>query len=169
MEQHPRPFASCTPETLCVFVRCVALARLLSLFYLLIASILHLPDQVRFVSCSLDCQDMVQLAESSPSFSAILVKCLTLLSNLRMLRLILSIPTFHVQFALLLFASHLRPIGLNVLGYQFHLLQRCRPAYCGDEGSSHLSPVLAISSFIAMQVLGHLVSFLFISVHYLLI
>ena len=36
----------------------------------------------------------------------------------------------------------LRPMGLNVLGYQSHLLQRCHPA-CGQEGSSHLSPVHA--------------------------
>ena len=31
---------------------------------------------------------------------------------------------------LVLFVSHLRPMGLNVLGYQSHLLQRCHPA-CG--------------------------------------
>ena len=44
-----------------------------------------------------------------------------------------------------LFVSHLRPMGLNVLGYQSHLLQRCHPAgpACGHEGFSHLSPVLA--------------------------
>ena len=34
--------------------------------------------------------------------------------------------------------SHLRPMGLNVLGYQFHLLQHCHPV-CGHEGYSHLS------------------------------
>ena len=36
----------------------------------------------------------------------------------------------------------LRPMGLNGLGYQSHLLQRCRPA-CGHGGSSHLFSVLA--------------------------
>ena len=40
-----------------------------------------------------------------------------------------------------LFVSHLQPIGLNVLGYQSHLLQRCYPA-CGGEGSSHFSSIL---------------------------
>ena len=38
--------------------------------------------------------------------------------------------------------SHLRSTGLNVLGYQSHVLQLCHPA-CGHEGSSYLSPVLA--------------------------
>ena len=42
----------------------------------------------------------------------------------------------------ILSVSHLRPMGLNVLGYQSHLLQRCHPA-CGHYGYSHLSPVLA--------------------------
>ena len=49
------------------------------------------------------------------------------------------------------FVSHLRPMALNVLGYQSHPLQRCHPA-CGHEGSSHLSPVLALWIFIAIQV-----------------
>ena len=44
---------------------------------------------------------------------------------------------------LYVFVSHLRPMGLNVLGYHSHLLQRCHPAY-GHEGSFHLSPVLAL-------------------------
>ena len=39
--------------------------------------------------------------------------------------------------------SHLRPMGLNVLGYQSHLLQRCHPTYDHEE-SSHLSSVLAL-------------------------
>ena len=43
----------------------------------------------------------------------------------------------------ILFVSHLRPMGFNVLGYQSHLLQGCHSA-CGHEGSSHLSPVLAL-------------------------
>ena len=47
----------------------------------------------------------------------------------------------------LLFVSHLRPMGLNVLSYQSHLLQRCHPA-------SLLSPVLALRIFIAMKVQG---------------
>ena len=40
-----------------------------------------------------------------------------------------------------LFLSHLRPMGLSVLGCQSHLVQRCHPA-CGDEESFHLSPVM---------------------------
>ena len=36
------------------------------------------------------------------------------------------------------FVSHLSPMGLNVLGYQSHLLQRCNSA-CGHERPSHLS------------------------------
>ena len=48
-----------------------------------------------------------------------------------------------VQSFMFFFVSHLRPMGLNVLGYQPHLLQRCYRA-CGREGSSHLSPVLAL-------------------------
>ena len=58
-----------------------------------------------------------------------------------------------------LFVSHLlivlRPMGLSVLGYQSHLLQRCHPVTvnaCGHEGSSHLSPVPALRIFIAMRV-----------------
>ena len=38
-------------------------------------------------------------------------------------------------------------MGLNVLGYQSHPLQRCHPVTvtaCGHGGSSHLSPVLAL-------------------------
>ena len=50
-----------------------------------------------------------------------------------------------------LFASYLRSMGLKVLGYRSHLLQRCHPA-CGHEGSSHLSAVLALWVFIAKQV-----------------
>ena len=42
-------------------------------------------------------------------------------------------------------------MGPNVQDYQSSLLQRCHPA-CGHEGSSHLSPVLALQFFIAMQV-----------------
>ena len=34
------------------------------------------------------------------------------------------------------FVHHLWLMGLNVLGYQSHLMQRCHPA-CGHEGSSH--------------------------------
>ena len=45
-----------------------------------------------------------------------------------------------------LFVSHLRPMGLNVLGYQSGLLQRCHPV-CSREGFSHLSPVLALCIF----------------------
>ena len=49
--------------------------------------------------------------------------------------------------------SHLRPIVLNVLHYQVHLLQCCHPVNaCGHEGSFHLSPVLALWTSIAMQV-----------------
>ena len=48
----------------------------------------------------------------------------------------------------------------DVLGYHSNLLQSCHPnpAYCGHEGSSHLSPVLAISFFYrdARQTLLHL-------------
>ena len=44
------------------------------------------------------------------------------------------------------------PMGLSVLGYESHLLlQRCHPA-CGHEGSSNLSPVLALQNFTALQV-----------------
>ena len=50
-----------------------------------------------------------------------------------------------------LFVSHLRPMGLNVLGYQSHVLQRCHPIY-GHKGYSHLSSVLALRMFITMQV-----------------
>ena len=49
-----------------------------------------------------------------------------------------------------LFVSHVWPMGLNVLGYQSHLLQRCHPA-CGHEGYFHLSPVFALYVLIAMQ------------------
>ena len=58
-----------------------------------------------------------------------------------------------------LFVSHLWRMGLNVLGYQSHLLQRCHhhPVIvtvnaCGHEGYFHLSPVLALRFFIAMRV-----------------
>ena len=50
-----------------------------------------------------------------------------------------------------LFVFQLHPMDLKVLGYQSHLLQRCHPA-CGHEGSSHLSPVLDLRMFIAMQI-----------------
>ena len=47
-------------------------------------------------------------------------------------------------------------MGLNMLGYHFHVLQRCHPVNaCGHEGilSSHLYyPVLALWIFIATQV-----------------
>ena len=51
------------------------------------------------------------------------------------------------------FYLYLRSMGLNVLSYQPHLLQRCyhHPA-CGHEGSSHLSPVLALWNFNAIQL-----------------
>ena len=49
-----------------------------------------------------------------------------------------------------LFVSHLRSMGLNVLGYLSLLLQSCHPA-CGDEGSSHLSPVLALHDFLSRR------------------
>ena len=49
-----------------------------------------------------------------------------------------------------LFESHLRPMSLDVLGYQ-SLLQRCHPA-CDHKGYSHLSPVLALRISIAEQV-----------------
>ena len=54
-------------------------------------------------------------------------------------------------FLFVSFESPLQPMGLNMLGYQSHLLQRYHPA-CGHEESSHLSPVLALRFFIAMQV-----------------
>ena len=47
-----------------------------------------------------------------------------------------------LMFLFLLFVSHLRPMGPNVLGYQSHLLQRCPPP-CGNKEYSHLHPVLA--------------------------
>ena len=51
-----------------------------------------------------------------------------------------------------LFVSPLGTMGLNLLGYDSHLLQRFHLA-CGHEGSSHLSPVLVfLRFFIAMQV-----------------
>ena len=37
-----------------------------------------------------------------------------------------------------IFISCLRPIGLNVLGYQSHVLQRCHPTF-GHEASCHLT------------------------------
>ena len=40
-----------------------------------------------------------------------------------------------------LFVSHLRPMGLNVLGYQSQQLSRCHPA-CGNYESFLLSSVL---------------------------
>ena len=43
------------------------------------------------------------------------------------------------------------PWTSTCVGYQSHLLQRCHPA-CGDEGSSHVSPVLGLRFFAAMQV-----------------
>ena len=46
-----------------------------------------------------------------------------------------------------LFVPHLQPMGLNVLGYQSHLLQRRHPA-CGHEGPSHLSLVFAYDFFV---------------------
>ena len=49
------------------------------------------------------------------------------------------------------FISDLRPMDLNVLGYQSNLLKRCHPA-CGHETSSHLSPVLPSRICFAMQV-----------------
>ena len=57
------------------------------------------------------------------------------------------------MYSLFLFVFELRPMGLDVLGYQSHLLQRCHPA-CGHEGSSHLSPVLALRFLIAMMMQG---------------
>ena len=46
----------------------------------------------------------------------------------------------HMGFIYMLFVSRLRPMikGLNVLGYQSHVLQRCHPT-CGHEASSHLT------------------------------
>ena len=62
----------------------------------------------------------------------------------------------HVLF---IFVSHLRPMGLIMLGYQSHLLQRCHSVTvdaCGHERSSRISPGLALYFslifFIAMQV-----------------
>ena len=52
---------------------------------------------------------------------------------------------------LFLFVSHLWPMGLNVLDYHSHLLQRFHPT-CGHEGCSHLSPVLVLRVFTAMQI-----------------
>ena len=46
-------------------------------------------------------------------------------------------------------------MDLNVLGCQSHQLQRCLPVNaCGHEGSSHLSPVLALRIFIAMPLVS---------------
>ena len=57
-----------------------------------------------------------------------------------------------ISFVLfVLFVSYLQPMGISVLDYQSHLLQHCHLAY-GHEGSSHLSPVLALRFFIALQV-----------------
>ena len=56
-------------------------------------------------------------------------------------------PTMAPQLTLAyscLFVSYLRPMGLDELGYQSHLLQRCDPV-CGHEGSSYLNPALALS------------------------
>ena len=52
-------------------------------------------------------------------------------------------------------------MGLGVLGYQSHLLQGCHPA-CGHEESSHLSPVLDLFIFIAMQVQRSLLKLLIV-------
>ena len=43
-------------------------------------------------------------------------------------------------------------MGLNVLGYQSHLLQRYHPV-CGHEESSHLSPVLAVRFLMAILLI----------------
>ena len=63
--------------------------------------------------------------------------------------------TFHPKSLLfhfaLLFVSHLREIGPNVLGYQSHLLQRCHPA-SGHEGSSISPWFSSYIFFIAIQV-----------------
>ena len=42
-------------------------------------------------------------------------------------------------------------MGLNVLGNQSHLLQRCHPA-CGHEESSKLSPLLAYDFLSEMAI-----------------
>ena len=47
--------------------------------------------------------------------------------------------------------SHSWPMSLDVLGYQSYQLQRYHSA-CGHKGPSHLFPVLALRSPIAMQV-----------------
>ena len=46
----------------------------------------------------------------------------------------------HMRVIYFLFVSRLRPMmkGLNVLGYQSHVLQRCHPT-CGHEASSHFT------------------------------
>ena len=50
------------------------------------------------------------------------------------------------------FVLHLRSMGLSVLGYQSHLLQRCRPA-CGHQGSFFPSlPVSRLTFLVAIQV-----------------
>ena len=50
-----------------------------------------------------------------------------------------------------LFVSYVRLIGLNVLAYQSHLLQRCHPA-CGHPRISPSLPGSTLRFFIAMQV-----------------
>ena len=46
----------------------------------------------------------------------------------------------HMGVIYILFVSRIRPMikGLNVLGYQSHVPQRCHPT-CGDEASSYLT------------------------------
>ena len=67
------------------------------------------------------------------------------------LRTIISTEGSHTSYVRGARACLLCILGLNLLGYQSHLLQRCHPA-CGHEGSSHIYPVLALRIFISMQV-----------------
>ena len=69
--------------------------------------------------------------------------------------LLVYIPPEEFVFVVVLFLSLLWPMGFNAVGCQSNLLQRCHPT-CRDEGSSHLSPVLASRFFIAMQVFSTL-------------
>ena len=52
-----------------------------------------------------------------------------------------------------LFVTHLRPVGLNILGYHFPLLEGSHLSYSyGHSRSFLLSPVKAYEVFIAMRV-----------------
>ena len=88
---------------------------------------------------------MIQEVKYSGVYPCLLVQCC--------ISIVAPISCTFLSFLyyVVLFVSPSRPMGLNVLGYQSHLLQRCHPA-CGHEGSSHisLSPVLALLYYYSM-------------------